>query len=471
MSNGDEPIVPPALNEDLGNGAVPGQVIVRVADSAVAGTGSNFLSQLPVYGQTSDVASVPTSTGIPDLDQVLQSINVQGLYRVWAGDPDSQGGVASGDVGDAFAQLESLMVVQFDPNSASVDSAMAALGGVSSVAEVSPSGIYSVAFTPNDPEFPQQWGLAHINCPDAWDTTVGDPMVTVAVIDTGCDLSHPDLSAQYQQGFNFVSPGSQPQDDFGHGTHVGGTIGAIGNNGNQVAGVTWRCRLLPVKALDSTGHVVGISVAQAIAWATPRCWIINLSLQGLVNDLTLRAAIWGAWNRGVIVCAAMGNYGWDETHPSYPAAYAASYENVIAVGAVDASHRRSVWSATQSSNTGSWIGVVAPGTNILSTANGGGTTTMGGTSMACPHVAGLAALIWSTTQSIGAKGVIDTIKSTATPLRDNSADPVPNSTYGYGLIDVKAAVAAVAPAPAAPVGDFPTPSEQPGVLTGTVLPA
>jgi membrane-anchored mycosin MYCP len=176
-----------------------------------------------------------------------------------------------------------------------------------------------------------------------------------------------------------------------------------------------------------------------------------------VNDLTLRASMAAAQRRGVIVCAAMGNYGLTETQPSYPARYAADFDNVIAVGAVDKNHQRSIWSSSQSSNTGSWIGVAAPGTNILSTKSGGGTKLDSGTSMACPHVAGLAALIWSVTQSIGAKGVIDTIKSTATPLRDDPSDPVPNSSYGYGLIDAKAAIAAVAPGSSG----TPTPDEEP----------
>ncbi len=466
MPNGDEntgpqeEFVPPELDEDdLGDGRMPGQVVISVGGGATAGAGPpDFMRQLPVYGDVGEAAeAAPTETGVADLDEALQALDVRGLYRVYGGDPDEGEGVAEAGTEEAFAELASLVLVEFSPEK-SIDEAIETLRNVPSVEDASPSGRFSIAFVPDDPDFPNEWGLADIRCPDAWDTTTGAPTVTIAIVDSGCDLSHPDLATQLEPGWNAITSGAQPQDDHGHGTHVSGTIGAIGNNGTQVAGVTWQCRLLPVKVLDATGHSVGASIAQGIAWAATRCWIINCSLQGPVDDLAMRAAILGARSRGVLVVAAMGNFGWTETKPSYPAAYAKDIDNVLAVGAVDQAHRRSVWSATKSSNTGSWIGIAAPGTQILSTALGGGTINMSGTSMASPHVAGVAGLVWSTNDKISAQQVISTLEATATALQDSAADPVPNSSYGYGLLDAKAAVDAVAPA----VGDFPTSEDQPG---------
>jgi subtilisin family serine protease len=220
------------------------------------------------------------------------------------------------------------------------------------------------------------------------------------------------------QGTNVIDTSQTAQDDHGHGTHVAGIIAARGNNGIDVAGVGWRTRIIPVKVLNGAGRIVGVSIAQGIAWAATRCSILNLSIQGAVDDAALRSALDGAQRLGVLVVAAMGNFGWDETRPSFPAAYARTHDNVIAVGAVDRQHKRSVWSSTQSSNTGSWIGLAAPGTNIDSTSLGGGVKQKSGTSQACPHVAGTAALVRAVAPGLTAQQVITLLKNTAGPLRD-----------------------------------------------------
>jgi subtilisin family serine protease len=167
-----------------------------------------------------------------------------------------------------------------------------------------------------------------------------------------------------------------------------------------------------------------------------------------VDDLAMRTAIEYARGLGVLVVTAMGNFGWGEDQPSYPAAYARDLDNVLAVGAVDRAHRRSVWSSTGSSNTGSWIGVVAPGTNIVSLKLGGGTVDKSGTSMACPHVSGAAALLRSQAPQLSPAQVIAVLRSSAGALRDLVTDPVPNPSYGSGLIDAAAALAELTPADA-----------------------
>lgn len=451
---GDD-VVPPELVDEAALGPAPGRLIVRVggpgdAEEATAGTG--FLGTLPVLGEIPLIANATSRTGDADLDAALDDIAATSLWRVR---PPAAGAVAggpfqgllpddplrSGAVADDVPELDDLVLVEFEPGRR-LEDALARLRRARLVRDVSPVGTFSIAVVPDDPAFPAQWGLADVRAPEAWDTTQGDPSVVVAVVDTGCDLGHPDLSGQYASaGADVLAPGQPGQDDHGHGTHVAGIVAAAGGNGQDGAGVAWQARLLPVKALDRTGHAIGPSIAQGIAWAASRCSVMNLSLQGATDDLALRSAIEAAQRLGVVVVAAMGNFGWGETRPSYPAAYARTHDHVLAVGAVDRAHRRSVWSTTTSSNTGSWIGIAAPGTGIDSTALGGGVARRSGTSQACPFVAGAAALVRALHPEDSPPEVIARLTGTARPLRDDPAQPVPNATYGSGLLDLAAAVA------------------------------
>lgn len=438
-------IVPPALTEDDGLGAVPGQVVVRLNRDApsVAAPGANFIASLPSLGDPQAAfAAVPNRSGISALDSALDAIGATALFRVQGAKRFGVAGAAEG-TGD-LQELADLFVVEFAPDRPTQE-AIETLTRVDSVAEVTPSGGFSIAVSMNDPGFTQQWGMLDVRCPEAWDLSQGDPSIVVAVVDTGCDLAHLDLAGQFAgPGTNTISPGQSAQDDHGHGTHVAGIIAAIGNNGLDVAGVALRTKILPVKALDAGGRAVGTSIAQGIAWAASRSSVINCSLQGSIDDISVRAAIDGARRLGVVVVAAMGNFGWGQTRPSYPAAYASTHDNVLAVGAVDRQHVRSVWGPSSSSNTGSWIGIAAPGTNIDSLRRGGGVTTMSGTSQACPHVAGAAALIRAAYPAMTPQEVLSAITGTAQPLRDAAQDPVPNPAYGYGLVDVEAALLAPA---------------------------
>jgi subtilisin family serine protease len=177
---------------------------------------------------------------------------------------------------------------------------------------------------------------------------------------------------------------------------------------------------------------------------------MNCSIQGRIDDFATRLAVGYAVGLGVTVVAAMGNFGWTQSTPSYPAAY----PGVFAVGAVDSNHRRSIWSATQSSNQGSWISVAAPGTNIASLRRTGGVIYMSGTSQAAPNVSGVLALLLSSPPTAPGVTAMAAITATCDPLRDNASDPIPNSAYGYGLVNAKAALDRIHP----PVGDFNAPS-------------
>lgn len=324
---------------------------------------------------------------------------------------------------------------------------------------------FAFAVTPNDPDYSQQWGLTQMNLPEAWECTKGKSSVVVAVVDSGADLNHPDLAGNLIAGRDLIDlsanglnngdvitisgqqwmieddvlvPDGSPNDRTGHGTHVAGTIGALSNNNTGVTGVAWGCSVMPVKGLFrvrrlSDNRVTGVGtdadIAAAITWAANNgAHIINMSLGG-PNGTAKQNAINFAISQGCLCVAAMGN---DNTStPSYPAAY----PGVLAVGAVDNTNSRAWFS-----NFGGHISVVAPGVNIRSTYWDDTYDNLDGTSMASPHVAGLAALLKSADSSLTASQIKTIIEETATPLKDNTADPIPNDQYGYGLVNAKKAL-------------------------------
>jgi thermitase len=264
---------------------------------------------------------------------------------------------------------------------------------------------------------------ADIDAPEAWAISTGTP-VTVAVIDTGIDYTHPDLAANYAGGINFVTPGSTPFDDHGHGTHVSGTIAAALNNltGNPadeegVVGVAPNARILAYKVCTPDGHCDDFLIEQAIAAAVAAgAKVINMSLGGPDYSLSMNEAVQDAWNAGLVIVAGAGNAG--NTALFYPAAY----DNVISVGAFDEDDRRASFS-----NYGSWVDISAPGNVILSSypmaacvaanvpGDTGCYTWLSGTSMATPHVSGAAALVWSRGDVTSNQQVVDILLNSAEP--------------------------------------------------------
>ena len=293
-----------------------------------------------------------------------------------------------------------------------------------------PNGLVTTFQDPNDPYdnttcynsskdgCVKQWAWGKIQAYQAWDVTTGSSRVRVAVVDTGIDNSHPDLPAVVAQ-YNFVNHSSNAEDDNGHGTHVAGTIGALTNNGIGVAGLNWHVSLMAAKVLDAQGSGFYADVADGIKWAADNgARVINLSLGGSLPSRTLQNAVDYAWNKGVVLTCAAGNSGTGAQ--SYPAAY----PNCIAVAATDEYDLK----ASFSNYGASWVDVAAPGVNILSTLpnspvyltthygyrkNG---DSLDGTSMAAPHVAGLAGLIWSTGKCRTASCVRSRIESNTDPI-------------------------------------------------------
>jgi len=274
-----------------------------------------------------------------------------------------------------------------------------------------------------------QWNMPKIGAPEAWDVERGQTnQIVVAVIDTGVDVGHPDLNDQIVQGYDFVNEDTDPSDDHGHGSHVAGIIGAESNNGQGVAGVAWSARIMPVKVLNSWGSGYLSDVVSGITYAADHgAKVINMSLGSSYNSSSLQSAINYAHSKGVTVVAAAGNDGNGTIN------YPGGCNYTIGVAATDQNDNRASFS-----NYNSTVDVAAPGVSIASTWYRGEAyyALASGTSMATPHVAGLAALLLSQDPSRSPETVENMIESTADDLGPSGYDVY----YGAGRINAYLAV-------------------------------
>lgn len=288
-----------------------------------------------------------------------------------------------------------------------------------------PNYLRRATIQPNDAYYSLQWGLHKIQAPAAWDTENGaSSPVIIAVIDTGVDFAHPDLSGKLVAGVDVVNNDDSPQDDNGHGTHVAGIAAASTNNAAGIAGVSWHAKIMPIKALDYSGAGYDSWIATGIREAADRgANIINLSLGGSGYSQTLREATDYAAAKGVVVIAAAGNTG--DTTINYPA----GNPNVIGVGATDQKDNIASFSTHNST-----VDVAAPGVEIASTYWYYGQSVYAyssGTSMATPMVAGLAALIKSKWPQFNAGQVTGRIIYHS----DDKGPAGRDDYYGYGRIN------------------------------------
>jgi len=264
------------------------------------------------------------------------------------------------------------------------------------VAEAELDYIVHVNATPNDPSYSAQWHLPKIN----WNYTgLTHTSKTIAVIDTGVDLNHPDLSGKFVAGYDFVNNDTVAQDDQGHGTFVAGIAAAKTNNLTDIAGVDWNAKIMPVKVFNATGSGTVSAVIQGVDFAANNgAKVINLSLGGGAYSSAFQTAINNAWNKGAIIVAAAGGSG--TTTQQYPAAYA----NVVSVASTTSTDAKA-------SNTsyGTWVDVAAPGQGIVSLKMGGGTTTMSGSSFATAIVSGMASAFASQNTTASNTTIINTI--------------------------------------------------------------
>ena len=324
-----------------------------------------------------------------------------------------------------------------------------------------PDYLVRADMTPNDPLYNKLWGMPKIVSNKAWDITTGSKGIVVGVVDTGIDYNHPDLADNVwsnagsinacpagTHGFNVLTNSCDPMDDHNHGTHVSGTIGAIGNNGMGVIGVDPTVSIMGLKFLNSGGSGSTSGAIAAIDWAV-KAKVAGVNVRVLSNSWggggysqALKDEIDKAGARDILFVAAAGNYGRDnDSTPFYPCSYHAA--NEICVAASDSHDRLASFS---NYGVGS-VDLAAPGTDILSTIRGGAYGTMSGTSMATPHVSGTAALVLSKDyESVWA------LKATILSSVDPIAAAAGKTTTG-GRLNADQAILSATPTPA-PIGDF-----------------
>jgi len=271
-----------------------------------------------------------------------------------------------------------------------------------------------------EPQADKQWALNEIDMNGLWQMSTGSSQIRVAVLDTGIDDSHPDLSGQVVAETNIATSG-KPNDSHGHGTHIAGIIAAKDNN-EGIIGIAPDCALLNVKVADDMGRCQASDLAEGIIWAADNgADVINVSIEIHEPYSKLEKAINYAWEKGSLVVAAAGNGGGDS--PVYPA----SYENCLAVSAIDSDQ-----DLTTLSNHGDWVDLAAPGSEIYSTLPEKSYGYKSGTSFACAHISGIAALLFDLVNDTNDNGrtndeVADILKS--------SCQDINLSGIGSGLIN------------------------------------
>ena len=467
-------------------GATSGAVRLRVV--ALLGSLAALVA-LNVPVQSQGVGQPPG----PRVEQVRGRNAAEREVLVKFRQPLPPGGMAQLDLQvdvDANEALNSVGIRRFRSRRFDVETLLAFFLSLPEVEYAEPNYVVSTTTTPNDSQFPSLWGLlntsmpaADIDAASAWDVSTGSASQVVGIVDTGIDYSHPDLAANVwsapapftvviggvsincpagTHGFNGIANTCDPMDDNNHGTHVSGTVGAIGNNTAGVVGVNWNVRLMGLKFLSAGGSGSTSDAIKAMEFAIQAKQIFGV---GAANVRVLSNS-WGgggfsqslldeinkANTNDMLFLAAAGNSNVDnDVTPFYPSSYTAP--NVVSVAATTNTDARASFSSYGATS----VDLGAPGQSIVSTVRGGGYASYSGTSMATPHVAGAAALVLS-------KCTMGTAPLKALIL--NSVDVIPalvGITVTGGRLNVNTAITSCAGSPP----PAPTPPLSPADLTAT----
>lgn len=344
-----------------------------------------------------------------------------------------------------YAMVPGLCLVTL-PAGQTVPQALASYNGVSGILYAEPDYLYSISATfPNDARFGELWGMhntgqtggtpgADIHATEAWDLTTGNRQVVVAVIDTGVDYTHPDLTNNIwinlgetpgngidddgngyvddYFGYDFYNKDADPADDHGHGTHCSGTIGGEGNNSIGVAGVCWQVRVMAIKCFSAGGTGGTADEISSIQYATLMgAQVISASWGGYGYSQALKDVIDAAGAANIVFVAAAGNSATDDdVIPFYPVCYTSP--NIVAVMSTDHNDVRSSFSCYGLTS----VDLAAPGSDILSCAPTNGYQLMSGTSMATPHVSGACALLLSANPARRVADIKQALLATVDPV-------------------------------------------------------
>lgn len=364
-----------------------------------------------------------------------------------------------GQIVRSYRTVPGLHLVAIDGD---VKTTVALLSAMPEVRYAEPDRVMRASVLPNDPSYGNLWGMSSINAPAAWDVTTGDQNFVVAVIDTGVQRPHDDLAANMwtnvlEDGFNgidddnngfidddrgwdFYQNDRRPFDTNGHGTHVAGTIGAVGNNNLGVVGVNWHISIMPIRFLGPNGTGAVSGAISAVEYATMFGVKVSNNSWGGGSSTALKDAIKASKDVGHIFVAAAGNDG--NSQAGYPARY--TLNNIISVAAVSSSDSLASFSNYNAIS----VDLGAPGVSIYSTYKSQGYAWLSGTSMATPHVTGVVALVYEQNPTMAFYQIRDKVFTTVRPVSSLSG-----KTVTGGVVD---AADAVVPADASLPPEMPT---------------
>lgn len=431
----------------------PGAQLLAQARAAAPRSLMESRSLAEADKSSAPLASVLSAKGIVGLRAVEPDAGLEplaaGIERLFIADlgPDA-------DAGAAVRSLTGNPDIEYvEPDAvARITSVQANAAGQSQ------NGTGRISLVPNDPGFSLQWSLqntgqtltldngrinvtgtpgADINALAAWDISTGSGNIVLAVLDSGIALNHPEFAGRIVTGYDFVHQRTNTTDDQGHGTAVASVAAATGGNGILMAGVDWKCTILPVKVIDATGAGDYSNIISGLTYAADHgARVINLSVAGTQASNALRDAASYAATKGAILVASMGN---DNTEsPYYPAAYA----NVIAVGATNSKDQRAAPFSCDpkgGSNYGSSLDFVAPGDVMVGLSYSDPTAITGwcGTSLSAPVVSGIVSLILSVNPALNYDQVYAVLKAGARDQVGSSDEDTQgwDKYYGWGRID------------------------------------